>query len=453
MWLVWKIIIGLSLLMGESLAGKDENNMVNQIDLYMKKLTELGRFSGSILVAKDGKILISKGYGQANYELDVPCAPETKFRIGSITKSFTAMAIMQLQEKELLSVNDPISKYIPDYPRGNEITIHHLLTHTSGIQSYTGFPDFSENNIIPTTLDKIILSFKDKPLEFEPGSTYKYNNSGYALLTHVIEKVSGKSYEEFVKDSILSPIGMSDTGVDTHNQILKNRAAGYSIDSAHKIINDNYTSMSWPLGAGVLYSTVEDLWKLDRALHDGTILKQSSCSIMHTPNKDNYCYGWVSDKICDKPAFWHNGGIHGFRSDFMRFIDDNVCIVVLSNFSFSMPEQVAKDLAAIIFGCQYKFPKEYTEITLDSKIYTDYIGEYELNPEFHLTVTTENNRWYVQATNQPKFEIYADDIDSFFLKVIDAQIKFMRDAQNKVIELVIEQEGIGDKNVAKKINN
>jgi len=427
---------------------KDMNKTSHELDLYILELTKLNKFSGSVLVAKDNKILLSKSYGSANYELNVPNTPQTKFRIGSITKPFTAIAIMQLQDKGLLNVTDTLNKYIPDYPNGNEITIHHLLTHTSGIPSFTGFADFDKTvSVLPNTLEKLIESFKNKNLEFKPGEKFNYNNSGYVLLTYIIEKVSGKSYEEFIKENILIPANMTDTGVDNNDKIVKNRAAGYSFND-NQTINAAYTDMSWPRGAGNLYSTIEDLYKFDRALYTENLLKQDSYKLMHTPFINDYCYGWGTKKICDHVFFGHGGGISGFLASFIRFPDNNICIIILSNYEFAPIEEMTVALSSIIFGCPYEFPKERIEIKVDTKIYDDYVGEYELNPEFHIKIFKENNRLFTLASGQPKFEIYPEDTDLFFLKVANAQIKFIRDKENKVTELIIKQNG---EKIAKKI--
>jgi len=177
-----------------------------KVDEYVGTYLKIGNFSGSILIAKEGRILLSKGYGMANLEHDVPNAPQTIFRLGSVTKQFTSMAIMQLREKGRLDVDDPIAKYLPTYPNGEEITIHHLLTHTSGIPDFGEFPDLQKTIMIPSPVEKTIQRFKDKPLEFTPGEKFKYSNSGYILLGYIIEKVCGTSYEEFLKENVFQPL-------------------------------------------------------------------------------------------------------------------------------------------------------------------------------------------------------------------------------------------------------
>jgi CubicO group peptidase (beta-lactamase class C family) len=217
-------------------------DLAQKLDEYIRGAEEVWKFSGTVLVAKDGKPVLDRGYGMANYELGVPNTPEMKFLIGSITKQFTATAIMQLAEKGLLDVNDPISKYLPEYPKetGDSITVHHLLTHTSGVPSYTDNAELMGRRATKMSTEEILNSFKDKPLDFPPGGQFKYSNSGYYLLGLIVENVSGKSYEEYLQENIFDPLGMAHTGYGHHRPILPNRAAGYELDENGELVNAGY---------------------------------------------------------------------------------------------------------------------------------------------------------------------------------------------------------------------
>ena len=414
-------------------------NIASKADKYINAYVKQQRFSGSVLIAKNGKFLLSKGYGMANYEHDIPNTPKTKFRLGSITKQFTAMAIMQLQEKGLLNVNDPITKYIPGYPEtGEKITIHNLLTHTSGIPNFTMFPDYRETVMLHSPIEKTIARFKDKPLEFTPGEKFNYSNSGYILLGYIVEKVSGKPYETYLKENIFQPLGMSNTGYDDHSPIIKNRASGYSIGT-EELINAPYIDMSIPHAAGALYSTVEDLYLWDRALYIEKLVSKTSLNKMFTPFKENYGYGWGITEAFKRKLISHGGGIEGFVTNIDRFVNDDVCIIVLSNNETSPVGQISKDLAAIIFGEKYELPKQRTAIKVEPKIYDDYVGEYELAPNFIITITKENDRIFAQATAQPKLEIYPESETKYFYTVVDAQITFIRNEQGEVTQLILHQ--------------
>ena len=318
----------------------------------------MGRFSGSLLIAKEGKVLVSKGYGLANHELDVPNTPKTIFRTGSVGKQFTAASVMQLQEQRKLNVDDTLSKYIPDYPSGDKITIHHLLTHTSGIVNVSSLPEFRQRIRLPTTLDENILLFKDKPLEFEPGEKHKYCNSGYLLLGYIIEKVSEQTYEDYLRDHIFKPLGMSHSGYDHPSTILKNRASGYNI-TKQGLINGPYNDMSAPHAGGALYSTVEDLLLWDQALYTEKLLKKSSLDKMFTPFKGNYGYAWRIENLFGHKRIHHGGSIlGGFQAHIARYVDDKILIVFMCNQQPTNTRKISEDLAAIVFGEAYQLPTQ-----------------------------------------------------------------------------------------------
>jgi CubicO group peptidase (beta-lactamase class C family) len=225
----------------------------------------------SILVAKDGKIIYKKAFGYENIEKKIPASPDTKFRIGSITKQFTGAAILRLQEQGKLSVNDKLSKYLPDFPRGDEVTIHHLLTHTSGIHSYTSKPDFMSKVTSPVSSEELINYFKNDQYDFNPGEQWSYNNSAYFMLGFIIEKVSGKTYAQYLKDTFFDPLQMTNTGVHDASLKLQHEAIGYERASDGYKPSANW-NMTWAGGAGALYSTTEDLYRWNEALFSGKVL-------------------------------------------------------------------------------------------------------------------------------------------------------------------------------------
>jgi CubicO group peptidase (beta-lactamase class C family) len=254
--IAWILLIWLVFI--PPVLGAEVNNLQAAIDEYMNATVKTGRFNGSILVAQKGEVMVKKGYGTANFEWQIPNSSETIFRLGSVTKQFCAACIMQLEEKGLLSLNDQLQKYIPDYPQGNIITIHHLLTHTSGIPNFTNFPDYISTMMIPSPPEKTIDRFKNLPLEFQPGEKFAYSNSNYVLLGFILEKVSGQSFENYLQENILKPLHMEHTGYDHPEKILPNRASGYDA-SSEGLINTPYIDTSIPHAAGAMYSTVEDM--------------------------------------------------------------------------------------------------------------------------------------------------------------------------------------------------
>ncbi|OGU56050.1 MAG: hypothetical protein A2V66_14880 [Ignavibacteria bacterium RBG_13_36_8] len=413
-------------------------NLEPQVDEYLNAQIKLGRFSGAVLIAKDGKVLLSKGYGMANHELDVPNTPKIKFRLGSVTKQFTSLLIMKLEEEGKLKVTDPVSKFIPDYPRGDEITIHQLLTHTSGIPELLALDGFEDIKRDPLTTKELIDFFKNEPLDFEPGTKYGYSNSGYVLLSYIIELVTGKSYEEFVTETIFIPLGMNDTGMDSQSKVIKNRADGY-FPAGEGLINAPFISMTLPAGGGGLYSTVEDMFKWDRSLYTGKLVKKSSLDKIFTPYSDSgkYCYGWIKGEDFGHVCFQHSGGIEGFVCYDKRYVDDDAFIVVLSNYINSPVKDIAKDLAAILFGESYELPQAAAVADVSEDILKSYSGIYEIAPENNLDVTFQNGNLFVAPPGQPPVQIFPETETDFFVKAFKATMTFVTGEDGKVSELIL----------------
>lgn len=424
-------------------------DLAPKIDEYMNAAVKVDRFSGAILVARDGKIIAAKGYGMADLENDVPNTPETKFRLGSLTKQFTSASIMLLQERGKLSVQDSICKYVAPCPEAwQPVTLHHLLSHTAGVPNFTALPDYQKTMREPTTVESLIARFRDRPLDFKPGENWKYSNSGYALLGYVIEKVSGESYENFLRKNIFESLGMTNTGYDHPEEIVKRRARGYA-PRGEGLVNAAYIDMTIPFAAGGLYSTVGDLFIWDQALHGGRLLKKPSLDAMLTPVRNNYGYGFGVDKIFNRPMAGHNGGIEGFATSIIHFTDDRATFIVLSNNEAARATRVAADLAAIVFGEKYEVPVERKVAKVDPKIYDAYVGEYELAPTFHFFVTREGDHLMVQATGQGKTEIFPASETNFFAKVVKADFTFVKNEQGQVTHLILNQNG--RQQTAKKI--
>ncbi|MFC2139519.1 serine hydrolase [Bacteroidota bacterium] len=421
-----------------------------QIDEYIDAQMKLGRFSGAVLVAKDSGILVSKGYGLANQELNVPNTPQTKFRLGSVTKQFTSMLIMILEEGGKLSTDDYVAEYIEDYPNGDKITIHHLLTHTSGIPDVFDIDGFNDIKRDPLTTEEFVDFFKNEQLDFEPGTEYDYSNSGYVLLSYIIEIVTGKSYEDFLTENILKPLEMNDTGMDSHSKVIKNRADGY-YPGGDGLINAPYLSMTLPAGGGGLYSTVQDMYKWDRSLYTEKLVSKKSLDKIFTPHSDSstYCYGWRKAEDFGKLCFQHGGGIEGFVCVVKRYVDDDVFVVVLSNFINSPVREIAKDLAAILFDEEYNLPEETDVFELEDEILISYAGEYELAPGTNLVVTFIESRLFVAPPGQPPIEIFPESETDFFVKAFPAKLSFSKNESGIVIELYFKAGG--NDMVAKKV--
>jgi CubicO group peptidase (beta-lactamase class C family) len=339
---------------------------VSEIDALIQAYNDLGQFNGSALVTVEGKVIFKKGYGLANREWNIPNKPDTKFRIGSITKQFTSMLILQLVEQKKIDLQGKLSDYLPYYRKdtGSQVTIHHLLTHTSGIPSYTGLPNFFEEiSRDPYSAKDCVAKFCSGDLEFEPGSKFLYNNSGYFILGAIIEELTGKTYEEVLKEKILDPLGMKDTGYDHHSTILPNRATGYDIvfDGYE---NSPYLDMSLPYAAGSLYSTVEDLYLWDQALYTDKLLSKDLKELLFKKHMGNYGYGWVmaQKKLPDSKEKLnitaHGGGINGFNTLIERLIDQKHLIVLFNNTPGTSLAQMSDAITKIIYDKPYSMPKK-----------------------------------------------------------------------------------------------
>ncbi|MGH9662701.1 MAG: serine hydrolase, partial [Bryobacteraceae bacterium] len=337
----------LAFVLAASAAAAD---VATRADEFLTAETKAGRFSGSVLIARDGKALLRKGYGLANREHQVANGPQTRFRLGSISKQFTAAAILLLEERGKLKVEDGVCRFVEPCPEAwQRITIHHLLTHSSGIPNFTAFPDYQKTKTLPATAEQMIARFRDKPLAFAPGERASYSNSGYALLGHIVEKASGSTYARFLRENIFETLGMADSGEDQHRSVLPHRATGYG-PLLGNLVNADYIDMTIPLGAGSLYSTVDDLYKWDQALYGERLLKQAALDRMFRSHvkmgPGGYGYGWG---IGPRNSVFHGGGIDGFATLITRYPGDRAVVIALSNFQHAAVPAIGRELESRLF--------------------------------------------------------------------------------------------------------
>lgn len=426
-------------------AALDPAALEKKVDELLAAHVSVNDFSGTILLAKVGKPLVMKGYGFANIEWQIPNTPNTRFRIGSVTKQFTSMMVMQLREMGKLKLEDSVCIHVAPCPETwRPVTIHHLLTHTSGIPTYTGLTAWRETNMVPKTTEQMVAIFRDLPLEWVPGEKYAYNNSGYFLLGIIIEKVTGKKYEQALKEMILTPLGLKDTGYDWPGTILPQRAAGYEGRGAN-IRNAAALDMQQPFAAGSLYSTVTDLLKWEQSLYTETLLPEAAKQVMWTPFKNNYAYGWSiaepSPATFGHKRIAHSGGINGFSSMLIRVPGENVTAIVLTNNSSVNAGMIARDLLALYYGQPYTVPAAPSVATVDPAIFDGYVGQYQLGPNFVVTITREGNSLFAQATGQGRFEVFPESTTKFFAKVAPISILFVSGTDGRVTHLDLTQGG------------
>jgi CubicO group peptidase (beta-lactamase class C family) len=382
-----------------------------------------------------------EGYGFANLEWNIPNSPTTKFRLGSLTKQFTAASILLLEERGKLKVDDPVKKYMPDTPPAwDKVTIYNLLTHTSGIPSFTGFPDYASTEATPTTPEKLVARFRDKPLEFQPGEKWNYSNSGYVLLGYLIEKISGETYQKFVQENIFTRLGMKDSGYDSNSAIIPHRAAGYS-PGPNGPTNTSFIDMSIPFSAGGLYSTTGDLLRWEQGLFGGKVLSPASLQKMTTPFKQDYACGVAVHTVSGHKVIDHAGGIEGFVTFLAYYPEDKLTVVALGNLAGGAPPQIVMRLAAVAHGEKVVLPSERKEITIAPKILEQYVGTYELAPKSNMMITVESGQLISQVSGQGKVPLFAKSETKFFPKVVDAEIEFGKDDKGAVTYLVLHQGG------------
>jgi len=347
-----------------------------QIDEMMKLYQKHERFNGTVLVAEGGKVIFKKGYGLANVEWNIHHEPDTKFRLGSVTKQFTSMLIMQLVKEGKISLDGKLSDYLPYYRKdtGERVTVHHLLVHNSGIPSYTIKPNFfSEVSRNSYGVKEFVKKYCSDDFEFEPGKRFLYNNSGYYILGAIIEEITGKPYEEVLQVRIFNPLGMKNTGYDHHDIIMPNRARGYDL-TLDGFENAPYLDMSLPYAAGSLYSTVEDLYLWDRALYTEKMLPNKLKEIMFQPHVkafgDHYAYGWsinerkVADSEEKKLHISHGGGINGFNTLITRQVTNQHLVVLLNSAPGASLGGMSEGILNIIYGKPYKKPIKSIAVTL-----------------------------------------------------------------------------------------
>jgi len=397
------------------------------------KPTEPG---ATVIVVKDGKTLLRKAYGIADTAGMTPLEPGMVLRLGSITKQFTATAILMLVDEGKLALTDDITRFFPDYPtRGKKITVEHLLTHTSGIASYTSRQEYVLTMGSDMTVAQMIDSFKNAPLDFEPGTAYRYNNSGYFLLGAIIEKVSGQPYAKFLEQRIFVPLGMKDTAYEGFERSSTAHAAGHS-PGAKGFEHSAALSMTQPYAAGALVSSVDDLARWDAAVSQGRLLKPASWQRAFTPytladgKSTGYGYGWEVGLLQGVPKVSHGGGINGFSTYALRLPEQKVFVAVLSNADGGLanPGVVASKAAAIAIGKPFR---TFKEVALDAATLDRYVGVYEVEKGVTRTFRREGGALVMQRSSRPPMRLKAFSQNGFYLEDGFDYFEFAADGKGK----------------------
>ena len=436
---------------------------ITAVDQYMNAEMAKERIPGAeVGIYHRGQVLLAKGYGLADVELNVPVKPETLFQSGSVGKQFVSAAVMMLVEEGKVSLDDSITKYFPDAPASwKAILIKNLLSHTSGLAEYETRERTGPNGPfylrMDFTEDELVKKAEALPIDFPVGSKWAYCNTNYMLLGILIHKVTGMFYADYLAEKIFKPLGMTSTRLISDADIIPNRASGYEIHE-DKLENATWVSPTFNSTAdGSLYFNVLDLAKWDGALYGTSLLKQSSLYRMWTiyplnngyGNPGHYGFGWEINTINGHVVTEHSGLSEGFTCQISRYVDDNLTVVVLTNLdSHAHPDRIAHQIAGLVNPAL--MPKEHHEVAIDPKLLDGYVGTYQLAPNLNIVIGREGDRLTVQATGQPKVLMFAEGPRDFFLKVVDDQITFVTDSSGRATELILHQGGRDEP--AKRIN-
>ena len=414
----------------QSPAQSKTEQIVDLVETYH----ELNTFNGSILIQHKGEILLNTGFGYKNTSEKSKAYSTSVFQIGSITKQFTATVMLKLEEKGKLSIQDPVSKYIPALNVADKITIYQLLTHTSGIYNYTDNNEFMQHHLEqPTSQAAMIQLLNQQPLDFDPGTKMKYSNSGYLLLGYIIESVTGEKYETVVRQLIFNPLKMINSGFDFAHLTNSQKATGYNNirDGIGKptIIVDSTVSFA----GGAIYSTTGDLLKWHLAISDKKFLKPALKEKLFTPYLNNFGMGWVTDKFYEKNAVFHNGSIPGFTSNFYRIESDNTCIIILNYIANQQIDSITRNLLCILYDKPYSKPVVKAAIPFSAAEVTKYTGEYQFEGNFRMKIYLQDNKLFAQRIGEEdSFEMFLYKKDSFFLKAFEADLIFSKDAMDTI---------------------
>lgn len=392
------------------------------------------KFMGAVLVTQGDTVLLDKGYGSANLEWNIPDTPATRFRIGSLTKQFTAAAILLLEERGKLKLDDPVKSYYPDVPSGwDRITLFNLLTQTSGIPDYTDAPDFGETMKLQRTPQQLIAVVRDKPLDFTPGEKFAYSNSNYVLLAQVIEKAGGVPFQKFVQANIFTPLGMKDSGFDS-DALMARRASPYSRRNG-VIVNATYIDPSVQAGGGAICSTTHDLLIWEKALLGGKLLSPASLKKMLTPFRDargpgapskgGYGMGVYAGTNADgRREIAHTGSSAGVITMMAAYPDDNIILILLSNTATTPFADITSKLADLAFGKSIVLPSERKPIAFNAKVMSRYTGRYQLRPGFVIEIAREGDALVAHPGTNPVIPLLPESSTSFYAMDPDLQVNF-----------------------------
>jgi CubicO group peptidase (beta-lactamase class C family) len=413
---------------------------IARMDQVVQSYVTNRTFAGSVLVARGADVIVSKGYGLANVEWNIPSTPGVRFKVASITKQFTAAAILLLEERGRLMIDDPVKTYLPEAPPAwDRISLFHLLTHTAGFPGLQSPPTDRQPPVESTdgTVAGFVTALMQRPLESQPGERFNYSNSGYLILGHLIQKLTGQSYETFIRENIFAPLGMKDSGLDSA-AVIARRAGSYTV-TRNGLVNSSFQSdRIVPNTSAGLYSTTEDLLRWQNGLYGGKVLSKASLDKMTKPYKDDYGLGVYIRTIDGRRAATHGGGTPPF-ANLTYFFDRGISVVVLGNLSVAPSAEIAGYLGALAHGDTVQLISEKVAIALPASVLARYVGEYQSSNSQRMTVKVDGAQLVLQPPAGPVLTLLAESETRFFIRDAGLTLEFVRDAAGNVTEVVIGQ--------------
>jgi CubicO group peptidase (beta-lactamase class C family) len=433
----------LALTLVNSAASAAPTSIERQVDRYLAPLLSTNNFSGTVLVAQGDKIVLTKGYGRANVEHNVGNSPATVFQIASVSKPFTAAAVMLLSEQGKVDLKAPLTTILPDFPGAAKLTLHHLLTHTSGIPNINDFDDYDEIQRRPHTPEQLVAYFKDKPLEFQPGARYGYSNSNYNLLALIIEKVSGQDYGSFLANQIFNKLSLARTGHHgSAAQIIPSAASGYAPAGATGLERASYLDWSVKTGNGSLYSDAAGVARFLHSVHAGRLLAPASVSASFTPHTPNVGYGWFLAKANKREIHHVNGRSPGFAAQADYYVKDGVSIVVLANTYVSVATEIARAVGAMYFGEPVKPMPALKPDRLQPSHVAALVGKYQFGDDYYvpnaLMTVRARDGFLETAVGDYVFPLIQINPSRFLMRSFWIAADFTVSADGKATELVID---------------
>jgi CubicO group peptidase (beta-lactamase class C family) len=390
-----------------------------------------------VLVARGSDLIVSKGYGLANVEWNVPSSPSARFKVASITKQFTAAAILLLEERGRLKIDDLVKTHLPEAPATwDRMTLFHLLTHTAG---FPGLPPTGRQALVDSadgTVAGFVTALMQRPLESQPGERFNYTNSGYLILGHLIQKLTGQSYETFIRENIFTPLGMKDSGLDSPG-VISRRAGSYTVTPTGLVNASQASDRIVPNTASGLYSTTEDLLRWQNGLYGGKVISKASLQKMTTPFKGDYGLGVYIRTVDGRRAATHGGGAPPF-ANLTYFFDRGISVVVLGNLSVAPSAEIAGYLGALAHGDTVQLMSEKKAITLAPSVLAQYAGVYQFAGRT-MTISVEGGQLAAQPGGGPALPLLAESETRFFNRDINVVVEFVRDGAGNVAELVVLQ--------------